>query len=81
MVGCSDRNTLHLQIVSDENSAPVFGVIPRILGVAFLAPLCVSWRHIHWQCCSLRKFDSMEALTADKPAMFAEITVSAIERF
>ena len=26
MVGCSDRNTLHLQIVSDENSATIFVV-------------------------------------------------------
>ena len=26
MVGCNDRNTLHLQIVSDENSAPILVV-------------------------------------------------------
>ena len=50
-----------------------------IMGLAFLAPLCVSWRHRQQLCC-LHKSDSMAALTADRRSMFADITVGACSR-
>ena len=76
MVGCTDRNTLHLLIVSDENTAPIFvvrnyGPCFSLTSVIFLETQTVSMLFLH-------KYDSMEALTADRPSMFAEITVSAL---
>ena len=39
--------------------------------------LGVSWRYRQWQCCILHNADSMDALLADRPSTFADITVIA----
>ena len=55
-------------------------VIPGIFGLAWSLARCVSWRHRQWQCCILHNSDSMDALLADGPSTFADITVIALER-
>ena len=54
-------------------------VIPGIFGLAWSLARCVSWRHRQWQCCILYNSDSMDALLADRPSTFADITVIAPE--
>ena len=54
-------------------------VIPGIFGLAWSWALCVSWKHGQWQCCILHNSDSMDALLADRPSTFADITVIALE--
>ena len=55
--------------------------IPGIIGIAWSLALWVSWRHRQWQCLSLHNYDSMDALLAVRPSMFADITISASEEF
>ena len=50
-------------------------VIPGIFGLAWSLARCVSWRHRQWQCCILHNYDSMDALLADRPSTFSDITV------
>ena len=52
---------------------------PGIFGLAWSLARCVSWRHRQWQCCILHNSDSMDALLADRPSTFADITVIALE--
>ena len=54
-------------------------VIPGIFGLARSLARRVSWRHRQWQCCILHNSDSMDALLADRPSTFADITVIAPE--
>ena len=54
-------------------------VIPGIFGLAWSLPRCVYWRHKQWQCYILLNSDSMDALLADRPSTFADITVIAPE--
>ena len=54
-------------------------VIPGIFGLAWSLARCVSWRHRQWQCCIWHNSDSMDALLADRPSMFVDITVIAPE--
>ena len=54
-------------------------VIPGIFGLAWSLSRCVSWRHRQWQCCILHNYDSIDALLADIPLTFADITVIAPE--
>ena len=49
--------------------------MPGIFGLAWSLSRCVSWRHRQWQCCILHNSDSMDALLADRPSTFADITV------
>ena len=56
-------------------------VIPGIFGLAWSLGRCVSLRHRQWQCCILHNSDSMDALLADRPSPFADITVIAPEGF
>ena len=54
-------------------------VIPGIFGLAWSLARCVSWRHRQRQCCIFHNSDSMDALLADRPSTFADITVIAPE--
>ena len=54
-------------------------VIPGIFGLSWSLVRCVSWRHKRWKCCILHNSDSMDALLADRPSTFADITVIAPE--
>ena len=54
-------------------------VIPGIFGLAWSLARCVSWRHRQWQCCILHNYVSMDALLADIPSTFADISVIAPE--
>ena len=52
-----------------------------MLGLAWSLALWVSWRHRQWQCLSLHNSDSMDALLAVRPSMFADITIRTSEEF
>ena len=54
-------------------------VTPVIFGIAWSLAWCVSCSHRQWQCCILHNSDSMDALLADRPSTFADITVIAPE--
>ena len=51
--------------------------IPAILGLGRFVGLCVSWRHL--QRSLLHISNSMDALEAVRPSIFADITISAVE--
>ena len=54
-------------------------VIPGIFGLAWSLARCVSWRHRQGQGGILHNSDSMDALLADTPSAFADITAIAPE--
>ena len=66
------RNAVHLQTISNKNRTTMLVVWTSLAR-------CVSWRHRQWQCCILHNSDSMDALLADRPSTFADITVIALE--
>ena len=82
-----NRNVVHLQIISNKKTElscmlcgpSVTSAMLGIFGLASYLDWCVSWRQR--QCCSLHITYSIDDFLAVRPSTFADIIVSATERF